>query len=353
MQMNTSQGKLFVVDDDPKARGALGALAASMKIPCEQFASAEEFLDRHDPSLRGCALIDYRLQGMDGLQLLDRLRAENTSLHLVLVSAYADVSMAVQAMKKGALAVLEKPYQLNELADVLREAIERADQPPHPISEQLDSTRRLLCDLHDGVAQYNAVAIMLLDSYEKDYGSKAEDAREVFQKAMRFLRLGLGELRSLIRGTQSEQAPESLVESLKKAAAEFQDRLDVELIHHLKPMQVDMQLTKESYRMVQELLGNAWRHSGSRKVRIEVGSDDHHLCMNVRDWGVGFDVEKVAEDRFGLMGIRERAKMLGGEVAIESAPDEGTCVSVRIPLGGHALPGSACNVPNEDVSNQN
>ena len=86
--MNTSQGTLFVVDDDPKSRKAMVALASSMKIRSETFASAEEFLDRYDPSLRGCALVDYRLGGMDGLQLLDRLRAMGGLLPVVLISAY-------------------------------------------------------------------------------------------------------------------------------------------------------------------------------------------------------------------------------------------------------------------------
>ena len=66
-------GNLFVVDDDPMSRKAAKALASSLKIHCESFASAEEFLDRYSPSLTGCLLLDYRLGGMDGLQLQERL----------------------------------------------------------------------------------------------------------------------------------------------------------------------------------------------------------------------------------------------------------------------------------------
>ena len=87
--MCTSQGTLFVVHDDPALRKAAAALASSMKIKCETFASAEEFLDGYNPYLRGCALVDFRLGGMDGLQLLDRLQAMGSVLHVVLISAYA------------------------------------------------------------------------------------------------------------------------------------------------------------------------------------------------------------------------------------------------------------------------
>ena len=56
--MNASEGRLFIIDDDLASRNAVAALAASMMIKCELFASAEEFLRRYDPSLTGCALID-------------------------------------------------------------------------------------------------------------------------------------------------------------------------------------------------------------------------------------------------------------------------------------------------------
>jgi two-component system, LuxR family, response regulator FixJ len=123
--VKTFQGTLFVVDDDPKSRKAVAALASSMKIQCELFASAEEFLDGYDASLTGCALIDFRLDGMDGLQLLDRLRAMRSLLAVVLISAYADVPMTVRAMQSGAVAVIEKPYRNEDLADAVCAALGR------------------------------------------------------------------------------------------------------------------------------------------------------------------------------------------------------------------------------------
>ena len=95
--MKTSQNTLFVIDDDPKSRKAVAALASSLKITCETFASAEGFLGRCDPSLTGCALIDFRLGGMDGLQLQERLQAMGSALSVILISAYADASLAVRA----------------------------------------------------------------------------------------------------------------------------------------------------------------------------------------------------------------------------------------------------------------
>jgi two-component system, LuxR family, response regulator FixJ len=124
--VKTPAGTLFVIDDDQKSRKAVAALASSLKIRCETFTSAETFLERCDPSLTGCALVDYRLGGMDGLQLQERLSAMGSALGVVLISAYADASMAERAMKNGAIAVIEKPYHDDELADAVHQALDRS-----------------------------------------------------------------------------------------------------------------------------------------------------------------------------------------------------------------------------------
>jgi FixJ family two-component response regulator len=127
--MKMAQGTLFVVDDDAKSRKAAAALAASLKIPCETFASGEEFFARYERSLSGCVLIDYRLGGMNGLEVQDRLRALHAALAVVVISAYVDAVMALRALTNGAVAVVEKPYKNDDLADAVHRALERsADQ---------------------------------------------------------------------------------------------------------------------------------------------------------------------------------------------------------------------------------
>jgi FixJ family two-component response regulator len=121
--MSTLDGTLFVVDDDPAARRGAAALAASLGIPCETFASAMEFLDRWDVSRPGCLLTDLRLSGISGTELQLCLSAMGSTLPVILISAYADVSTAVQAMENGAVTVLEKPYEADALADAIRRAM--------------------------------------------------------------------------------------------------------------------------------------------------------------------------------------------------------------------------------------
>ena len=86
------------------------------------------------------------------------------------------------------------------------------------------------------------------------------------------------------------------------------------------------------FRIVQEALTNVNRHSGSAKASIGLSQAGDRIHVNVRDWGVGFDPARVQEGRFGLQGIRERVRLLGGRAVITTAPGQGTQIFVEFPL---------------------
>jgi signal transduction histidine kinase len=84
------------------------------------------------------------------------------------------------------------------------------------------------------------------------------------------------------------------------------------------------------YRIVQEALTNVSKHSGATKARVEVRENDATIHLVVSDDGTGFDPAAVTAG-FGLLGMRERVELLGGTLAIESAPGSGTTVRVSVP----------------------
>jgi len=102
---------------------------------------------------------------------------------------------------------------------------------------------------------------------------------------------------------------------------------------------LDPMLENSVFRIVQECIANACRHSKSKKVKVELTQEDDQLRIEVHDWGVGFDVKRVKEGHFGLEGIHERARFFGGHAVIKSAPRKGTDVIVELPL--HRLAAAA------------
>ena len=86
------------------------------------------------------------------------------------------------------------------------------------------------------------------------------------------------------------------------------------------------------YRIAQEALTNACKHSKSKKVTVTMTQEGQEVRLEVRDWGIGFEPESVKEGHFGLEGIRQRVRLLGGRLTIESRPDSGTLIQVVVPL---------------------
>jgi FixJ family two-component response regulator len=114
---------VFVVDDDTEVQRSLRWLLEAAGHAVRTFDSAEEFLEAADPDHPGCLILDVRMGGMDGLELQETLNEREVGLPVILVSAHADVPIAVRAMKSGALGVLEKPYSDKVLLRHVDEAL--------------------------------------------------------------------------------------------------------------------------------------------------------------------------------------------------------------------------------------
>lgn len=117
---------VFVVDDDEAVRESLAAILDAQGFSAVAFASAEAFLLGYVPVPVGCAVIDLRMPGMDGLTLLEHMRAKGLQLPVVVVTGHGDVPLAVRAMKAGALDFIEKPYSSTALLDAVRRGLDTA-----------------------------------------------------------------------------------------------------------------------------------------------------------------------------------------------------------------------------------
>jgi FixJ family two-component response regulator len=115
---------VFVVDDDPSIRSAVGRLLASVGLPSETFATATDFLKRAEDGLAGCLVLDVRMPGPSGTSLQRMLTEAGHDLPIIFVTAHADVPLTVRAMKAGALEVLTKPFDDQVLLDAVYQALE-------------------------------------------------------------------------------------------------------------------------------------------------------------------------------------------------------------------------------------
>ena len=118
-----SEPTVFVVDDDEAVRKMLRWLLESVNLQVEEYASADDFLASYQPNQVGCIILDVRMPGMSGIELQQKLFQGNSQLPAILLTGHGEVQMAVSAMKNGAFDFVEKPFNNQNLLDIIQNGI--------------------------------------------------------------------------------------------------------------------------------------------------------------------------------------------------------------------------------------
>jgi len=135
---------VFVVDDDPSIRESLGLLLSSAGYGVKTFASAKEFL-KSERSILGpaCLVLDVKMPGISGLDLQAELASRNYAIPVIFITGHGDIPMSVQAMKKGAVDFLSKPFDDGQLLDSVKAALLTDEQTRSSLDEQKNIMKRL------------------------------------------------------------------------------------------------------------------------------------------------------------------------------------------------------------------
>jgi PAS domain S-box-containing protein len=197
----------------------------------------------------------------------------------------------------------------------------------------------IACEIHDGVIQDMTGALMQLEAARLAMEEQKPDAAEKLQTVSQLLRDGVQEARRLIDGVSPPDFESlGLLGALQRLINRFSETEDlrVNFYYDVPVARLGNRAETAIYRIVQEALHNVRRHSKSKEARVVVTQQAGKLELMIRDEGIGFDVNAQESDpeHFGLTGIRQRTRMLGGTCTIESAPEKGTTIRVVLPVDG-------------------
>lgn len=312
-------------------------------------------------------LLDVKLPDMDGFAAarLIRTRGEAGDTPIIfLTGSGQDAASVFRGYEAGAVDYLIKPvvpailrskisvfvdlYRYNaalarEIAarmlmeEELRSAGERLRASTAEVeSEREDERTRLAREIHDELGQALTGLKMDLSWLERKLpGAQVEAARRM--KSMR--RLTDAALQSVQRISSALRPPVlddvGLVGTLRWQATEFQVRTGIRCKTDLPAEEpaMDRARSTAAFRVLQEALSNVERHSGATRVDVSVRVDGGRLLLGIADNGRGVSKAQLRDPHsLGLLGIRERAFLLGGEVAIEGKSGVGTTVMLCIPL---------------------
>jgi signal transduction histidine kinase len=363
---------LFLEDTESDAFLVMRNLRkAGVAFEAMRAATREEYLDALRAEAVDVILSDYALPGYDGMSALALAQRICPDTPFIFVTGALGEERAVDTLKAGATDYVLKD-RLARLAPAVRRALEEAaergkrraaEEQVRRRTEELEEanlelarrgaqlqelSRRLVeiqeaeraamsRDLHDTAAQAMTAMGMRLARLARRY-DKAEPARAEIEELRNLTDVVMLDLRRLavnLRPASLDRyglvaAVEQYLEPLRKQGGLALELAAVGVNGERLPADVETAL----YRIIQEALSNVVRHSGATAAAITIERRAGELIASVRDNGVGLDVDAVMEKgRLGMLGMRERARMLGGALTVESAPGAGATVTVRVPVG--------------------
>jgi signal transduction histidine kinase len=343
---------------------------AGIAFDAVRAATREEYLEALRAAPLDVILSDYALPGFDGMSALTLAQGVCPDTPFIFVTGALGEERAVDTLKAGATDYVLKD-RLARLAPAVRRALEearerrkrrQAEDQVRRRTEELEEANRELGrrgaqlqelsrrlveiqeaeraamsrDLHDTAAQALTALGMRLSRLTKHCGNPAraqseiEELRSLTDQVM----LDLRRLAANLRPASLDRyglvaAVEQYLESLRKQGGIELDLRTAGIDTERLPPDVETAL----YRIIQEALSNVMRHSGATAAAITIERTDGALTAAISDNGVGLDVDSaLRKGRLGLLGMRERAQMLGGALSIESSPGSGARVTVRVPI---------------------
>jgi two-component system, NarL family, sensor kinase len=228
---------------------------------------------------------------------------------------------------------------LRTIGDMLGVAVERARLDARRLeSAQTEERNRLAREIHDTLAQDLSAVIFQLEAAEALLAQAAgpERVQRSVTAALDLARKGLDEARRSVLDLRAAPLEgRTLPVALATLAEEADTGNGPAILFEMGPAQPPLPPAVEVglYRIAQEALQNALRHAGASRVILRLEAPPGRVRLTVQDDGRGFDTSgESSADRFGLVGMRERARLLGGGFQIESSPGAGTRITADIPL---------------------
>lgn len=372
----TAAEAVLVVDDVPANLRQLAEIIGKAGYRVRPAQDGEMALQSAAASPPDLIVLDVRMPKMDGYEVCRRLKRDPrlADIPVIFISALDETADKLEAFAAGGVDYVTKPFQQEEVLarinthlgmrrmqetlrhqkeelartveELNREVLRRVEVEKslqqekrllHRLFQSSDHERQMIAyEIHDGLAQHLTAASMHLQSAKSQAERDPEAADKAFTVGMVMLERGIQEARRLISGVRPPILDDAgVAAAIEHLVRENESRYPIafEFVCDVNFDRLNPILENAIYRITQESLTNACKYSNSDRVRVEmVQQGEGELRVEIRDWGVGFDPATVREGSYGLEGIRERTRLLGGRVTIESAPGEGTRIAVEFPI---------------------
>lgn len=262
------------------------------------------------------------------------------TVYLLLAGIVGRASNTIVAQQNTLQANVQQLQTVLAQNDLLHERVRRAAGRTTALSEQY--LRRISADLHDGPAQDLALALLRMESLADALvdDALADDAQPAVQNDFHTvhaaIEAAMSELRTISAGLRLPAIePLSLSETIRRAVYDYEQKTDSAVVVTLGDLPDDAPLPVKItlFRFIHEALANGYRHAGGKGQTVHVYVSEATLYVEIMDAGPGLSPQTaVSHGRLGLVGMRERVELLGGQFELASKPGLGTAVRASLPL---------------------
>ena len=204
--------------------------------------------------------------------------------------------------------------------------------------------RRIMFELHDGILQSLATLILRMEGCRSHLPKTQNELAEEMESLENLTRGSMKEIRQFLAGKDTQPiASGTLLDKLREEMGFLHEGLGLDVIVESQPEELELpkDIERETYYVLKEALTNVTRHSHASRIEIQLQQSNGAFNGSLTDNGVGFDQANLRnETGFGLSGMQQRMKKIGGDILVESSPGYGTKVSFVVRIAAAAKPSS-------------
>lgn len=314
-------GCRFTVDEGT-ATGIFDGLAVGSKIEVSGICQIETGNPRRINSIPRIEGFTVILRSPNDLVILKRPPWWTPGRFLAVISALLVVLIAILIWNRFLNAIVDRrSRQLAKSRTARDEANLRSEE-----------RMRIAVDLHDTLSQNLTGVALQIDAAEIAARDNPGEVRSILLTTRQMMQSCRDSLRNCLWDLRSRVFEERLFEdAVRKVLAQQASTAQITLDCNLPKQTLSENFVHQSLFMIRELVTNAIRHGKADKITVSGKISDGRLTLSVADNGSGFDISRrpgPADGHFGLLGVEERARRLGGSLSIESSPDRGTVIRI-------------------------
>ena len=356
---------ILVIDDEEVVLDACTAVLDGGDCRVATANNGEEGLKRLEESPPDLIFLDLKMPGLSGLEVLERIRAKHTLMVVIVITGYATVSSAVEAMKRGAFDFLPKPFTPEELRLIAKRGLEhsRLVQQTVALRQEKEMLRENFAAIvsHElksplGALQQNLYALIgeLEDKLSEEQQQRftrlqirLDDLLKLIHSWLRVFTVDINKLKETFKPVGVGEIVAKAVESIQPHATRKAIEIETAVGDRLPQINGDEGSLTE---VVTNLLGNAVKYSfPNSKIQVQAKAQDSEVAVSVTDTGVGIakeDLPHLFQDfsrgqaqpegvsgcGLGLAISRRIVEVHGGSISVESKPGKGSTFTIHLPV---------------------